>query len=207
MNVRIRHFGLEDYAVIWDDMKRFTTQRRGDAADELWVLEHAPVYTLGLNGDPRHAIAPLEAPLVRSDRGGQITYHGPGQLVIYTLIDLARRGLGVRALVSALETAVIRLCAQYGLFAETRPGAPGVYVNDGKLASLGLRVRRGCSYHGLSLNVDLELAPFDAIHPCGYQGLPVTSLAALGVSARTRDVAAPLLLGLITELHLDGPAP
>jgi lipoyl(octanoyl) transferase len=206
LDVRIRQLGVEDYATVWDAMKRFTAERDPMTPDELWVLEHSPVYTLGLNGDPGHAIAPLSAPLVRSDRGGQITYHGPGQLVIYVLIDLARRGLGVRALVSALEATVIGLCGQYGLLAETRPGAPGVYVAGRKLASLGLRVRRGCSYHGLSVNVDLDLSPFDAIHPCGYQGLPVTSLAALGISARTRDVAAPLLLGLITELHLDGPA-
>ena len=207
MDVLIRRFGVEDYATVWDSMKRFTAERTPATPDELWVLEHRPVYTLGLNGDPSHAIAPLSAPLVRSDRGGQITYHGPGQLVIYALIDLARRGLGVRALVSALETSVIGLCAQYGLRAETRRGAPGVYVAGSKLASLGLRVRRGCSYHGLSLNVDLDLSAFDAIHPCGYRGLPVTSLTALGIPVRVCEVTAPLLLGLITELHLDGPAP
>jgi lipoyl(octanoyl) transferase len=206
LELRIRKLGVESYQPVWDEMKRFTAERDSSTPDELWVLEHQPVYTLGLNGNPRHIIAPLAAPLVLSDRGGQITYHGPGQLIIYVLIDLARRGLGVRALVSAMENAVIALCAQYGLKAAPQAGAPGAYVEGRKLASLGLRIRRGCSYHGLSVNADVDLSPFSAIHPCGYQGLPVTRLSDLGVPARSAEIAAPLIAALLRELQIQGPS-
>lgn len=205
MEVKIRHRGLEDYSQVWQDMRQFTEARTEETPDELWVLEHPPVYTLGLNGDRRHILADtLPAPVITTDRGGQVTYHGPGQLVIYTLLDLNRRKLGVRALVTLLEQAVIRLLLQYGLRSASRPKAPGVYVDGRKIASLGLRVRRGCSYHGLSLNVDLDTAPFAAIAPCGQQGLEVTSLNALGIPVRCRETAAPLLLHLIQQL--DDPA-
>ncbi len=197
MDVRIRHRGVEDYDQIWREMRDFTAQRGSHTPDELWVLEHAPVYTLGLNGDRSHVVGPLRAPLIGSDRGGQVTYHGPGQLIIYTLIDLNRKTLGVRSLVTGLEQAVIRLLSQYGLRGQARREAPGVYVEGRKIASLGLRVRRGCSYHGLSLNVDLDLTPFAAIDPCGQRDLEVTSLAQLGVAVRCRETAAPLLLQLI----------
>lgn len=200
MKVRIRELGVEDYASIWAAMQGFTAERDAHSDDEFWVLEHHPVYTLGLNGDPAHLLRPTDVAVVRSDRGGQITYHGPGQLIIYTLVDLARRRLGVRDLVSALESSVCGLLRQYGIQGDVRRDRPGVYVDGRKIASLGLRVRRGCSYHGLSLNVDLDLSPFDAINPCGYAELPMTRLADLGAPVRCREAAAPLLRQLMHEL-------
>ncbi|SMF97129.1 lipoyl(octanoyl) transferase [Methylomagnum ishizawai] len=188
----IRPLGLKDYEDTWRAMRQFTETRGADTPDELWLLEHPPVYTLGMNGDPAHLLRASPIPVVKTDRGGQITYHGPGQLVAYLLADLKRNHLGVRSLVSLLENAAIGLLAQYGLKAVARPDAPGVYVEGRKIASVGLRVRRGCSYHGLSLNVDLDPAPFSAINPCGHAGLEVTSLAALGIGARVVDVMAPL---------------
>ncbi len=202
MEVKIRHRGLEDYTRVWQEMRQFTEDRTEETPDELWVLEHPSVYTLGLNADRRHILADsLPAPLIATDRGGQVTYHGPGQLIVYTLIDLNRRKLGVRTLVTVLEQAVIGLLLQYGLRSESLPKAPGVYVDGRKIASLGLRVRRGCSYHGLSLNVSVDTAPFAAIAPCGQQGLEVTSLNALGIPAHCRETAAPLLLHLIQRLE------
>jgi len=188
----IRPLGLKDYEDTWQAMRQFTETRGADTPDELWLLEHPPVYTLGMNCDPAHLLRASAIPVVKTDRGGQITYHGPGQLVAYLLADLKRNHLGVRSLVSLLENAAIGLLAQYGLKAVARPDAPGVYVEGRKIASVGLRVRRGCSYHGLSLNVDLDPTPFSAINPCGHAGLEVTSLAALGVGARVVDVMAPL---------------
>lgn len=204
MDVRIRHRGIEDYEPIWLEMRGFTEERGPDTLDEFWVLEHKPVFTLGLNGDRRHVLGPLSAPLVNSDRGGQVTYHGPGQLIVYALIDLNRKKLGVRAVVTGLEQAVIRLLSQYGVRSQARREAPGVYVEGRKIASLGLRVRRGCSYHGVSLNVDLDLTPFGAIDPCGQRNLEVTSLARLGVAVRCRETAAPLLLQLIQHFDYSG---
>jgi lipoyl(octanoyl) transferase len=188
--------GRRAYEPIWRAMQRFTEERGADTADEIWLLEHEPVFTLGMGADPAHVLAPGATAVVRIDRGGQVTYHGPGQLVIYTLIDLRRAGLGVRALVSALEQSVIDCAAGYGIRAETRAGAPGVYVQQRKLASVGLRVRRGGSYHGLALNVNMDLAPFGRINPCGYAGLQMTQLAALGGPAdvcQTARALAPLL--------------
>ncbi|MCL4104422.1 UNVERIFIED_CONTAM: hypothetical protein GTU68_047384 [Idotea baltica] len=158
-------------------MKDFTDGRSPDSPDELWLLQHAPVFTQGQAGKAEHVLAPGDIPVIQVDRGGQVTYHGPGQWVMYLLIDLRRRDLGVRALVDLIETALIDLLADYGIAAASRPDAPGVYVAGEKIAALGLRIRKGCSYHGLSLNVDMNLEPFQRINPCGHEGLQVTSMA------------------------------
>jgi len=176
----IRRLGLVEYEPTWRAMQRFTDERDATTPDEIWFLEHPPVFTLGMNASPAHVLAPGDIPVVQIDRGGQVTYHGPGQLVVYPLIDLRRAGLGVRDLVTALERSVIGLMADYGVVAEARRDAPGVYVEGRKLASLGIRVRRGASYHGLAMNVSLDLEPFGRINPCGYQGLEMTRLADLG---------------------------
>lgn len=193
----IRHLGLADYEPTWRAMQRFTEVRGVATADEIWFLEHPPVFTLGLNASRAHLLAPGDIPVVQVDRGGQVTYHGPGQLVVYPLIDLKRAGLSVRDFVTALERGVIELAARFGIVAECRRQAPGVYVAGRKLASVGVRVRRGGSYHGLALNVALDLEPFRRINPCGYQGLQMTQLADLGGPASVAVCAAalePLLL-------------
>ncbi|MFN2348019.1 MAG: lipoyl(octanoyl) transferase LipB [Thioalkalivibrio sp.] len=181
-------------------MQAFTDSRDETTPDELWVVEHPPVFTLGLNGQREHVLDAGEIPVIPVDRGGQVTYHGPGQAVLYVLVDLRRRGLGVRALVTLLEQAVIAFLADHGIQAEARPDAPGVYVHGAKIAALGLRVRRGASYHGLSLNVDPDLFAFARINPCGYEGLEVTSLKQLGVEMEVekvgRAVADKLMQGL-----------
>lgn len=187
MNAVLRRLGRVAYEPAWRAMQAFTDARGEATPDELWFLEHDPVFTQGLNGKAEHLLAPGEIPVVGIDRGGQVTYHGPGQLVMYALVDLRRRGIGVRELVVALEDAVIGLAAQHGIAAAGRRDAPGVYVGPRKLASIGLRVRRGCSYHGLALNVDMDLEPFRRINPCGMAGLAMTQLVTEG--ART-DVAA-----------------
>jgi len=158
-------------------MQQFTDARTPETPDEIWVLQHAPVYTLGQAGDPAHILNAGTIPVVQSDRGGQVTYHGPGQLIVYPLIDLRRYKLGVRSLVELLENAVIDLLKQYDINAVSRRDAPGVYVDSKKIAALGLRIRRGCSFHGLSMNIDMDLEPFERINPCGYAGLQVTQLA------------------------------
>ena len=196
MNAVLRWLGRADYAPTWRAMQSFTDLRDADTPDEVWFLEHEPVFTQGLNGRPEHLLATGDIPVVGIDRGGQVTYHGPGQLVVYTMIDLRRRGIGVRDLVVALENAVVALAARHGTTAAGRRDAPGVYVGSRKLASLGLRVRRGCSYHGLALNVDMDLEPFGRINPCGMAGLAMTQLAAAGAALDVREVAielAPLL--------------
>ncbi|MDF9392659.1 MULTISPECIES: lipoyl(octanoyl) transferase LipB [Methylococcus] len=200
MAFRIRMLGRADYEPVWRAMQEFTGQRADDTADELWLVEHSPVYTLGMNGDPAHILDAGDVPVVQTDRGGQVTYHGPGQLVLYTLVDLQRRKLGVRRMVSALEQAVISLLRQYGLEAQARSDAPGVYVDGAKIASLGLRVRRGCCYHGVALNVRPELEAFGRIHPCGHAGLAVTRLADLGVAAQVFEPAAALVRELMVQL-------
>jgi len=205
--LRLRNLGLTDYEPIWHAMQEFTEQRDEDTLDELWLLEHHPVYTLGLNGDIRHVIRTTDIPVVKTDRGGQITYHGPGQLIAYVLVDLQRKSLGVRRLVSALENAVIGLLKQYGITAKARRDAPGVYVDGRKIASLGLRVRKGCSYHGLSLNVSSDLSPFSAINPCGYADLEVTSLTALDVAIRPHEIAAPLTVEIMQTLNYERVIP
>jgi lipoyl(octanoyl) transferase len=176
----VRKSGQVDYDSTLASMTEFTDRRTPDTPDEFWLLEHQPVFTLGLAGKHDHILAAGDIPVVQVDRGGQVTYHGPGQLVVYTLIDLKRAGLTIRDLVSALENAVIDTVAEYGIESRNRCEAPGVYVGEEKLASIGLRVRRGCSYHGLSLNVDMDLAPFERINPCGYEGMRMTQLTELG---------------------------
>jgi lipoyl(octanoyl) transferase len=182
-------------------MQQHTDTRDADTPDQIWFLEHPPVFTLGMNADPSHVLGAGDIPVVRIDRGGQVTYHGPGQLMIYPLIDLRRAGLGVRDLVSALERSSIALLAEFGVAAEIRSGAPGVYVADAKIASIGIRVRRGASYHGLALNVDMDLAPFDRINPCGYAGLKMTQLAEFGRKPGLEPVARALAPLLIDQLN------
>lgn len=175
----VRDLGRRPLEEVWAEMREFTDRRTSTTADELWLVEHPPVFTLGLNADRTHVLAPGDIPVVQIDRGGQVTYHGPGQVVAYVLVDLRRLPLDVRGLVMALENAVIRTVAGYGVRAEGRRDAPGVYVDGKKLAAIGLRVRRFCSYHGIAVNVALDLEPFRRINPCGYAGLEVTQLADL----------------------------
>lgn len=190
----VRSLGRIDYLPCWQAMQAFTDQRDAADQDEFWVLEHPPVFTQGQAGKAEHLLMPGDIPVVQVDRGGQVTYHGPGQLVIYLLIDLRRRRQGVRYLVDGIEQALIALLAHYGVSAAARAAAPGVYVGDAKIASLGLRIRKGCSFHGLSLNLDLDLEPFSRINPCGYEGLAVTRLSDLWVGALDRDRVAALLV-------------
>ena len=198
----VRHLGLTDYEPTWRAMQRFTEERGADTADEIWFLEHRAVFTLGVSASRAHLLAPGDIPVVQIDRGGQVTYHGPGQLVVYPLIDLRRAALGVREFVSALERAVIDLAADYGIAAEARREAPGVYVGGRKLASVGVRVRRGGSFHGLALNVALDLEPFDRINPCGYAGLRMTQLSELGGPRSVSECAGALEPHLRRALRL-----
>ncbi len=177
--LHIRNFlesGPQPYEPVWQAMQQFTRERDKDAVDEIWLMEHQPVYTLGQAGDPSHIISAAGIPVVKVDRGGQVTYHGPGQLMFYTLIDIARLGIGVRDLVVLLEDAVVELLREFDISARGDRKAPGVYVENKKIAALGLRVSGGCTYHGLCLNVDFDAAPFDGINPCGYAGMQVTQL-------------------------------
>jgi lipoyl(octanoyl) transferase len=183
----IRHLGRVDYQPTWQRMQQFTDSRAAQTADELWFLEHPPVFTLGMAGRREHLLAPGDIPVQHTDRGGQVTYHGPGQLVVYALLDLRRAGLGLRDLVTGLEQSVIRYAAQLGVTANAQPAAPGIYVDGRKLASVGIRIRRGASYHGLALNVNMDLEPFLRINPCGHAGQVMTQLADL---TPVRDVAA-----------------
>ncbi len=192
----IHWLGRCAYEPTWRAMQRYTQQRDADAPDQIWLLEHDPVFTLGMNADRSHVLAPGDIPVVQIDRGGQVTYHGPGQLVIYPLIDLRRAALGLRDLLTALERSVIDYAARFGIQARGRADAPGVYVGERKLASVGLRIRRGGSYHGLALNVAMDLEPFGRINPCGFAGLRMTQLCELGGPAEIAAVAtdlAPLL--------------
>jgi lipoyl(octanoyl) transferase len=198
----LKYLGNVAYEPAWRAMQRFTDERDASTRDEIWFLEHPPVFTLGMNGKPEHVLAAGDIPVVQIDRGGQVTYHGPGQLVVYPLIDLRRHKLGVRELVMALETAVIDTAAHWGIDAIAKREAPGVYVGGRKLASVGLRIRRGCSYHGLAFNVAMNLEPFQRINPCGYQGLEVTDLAGLGVRHSVSDVAKVMAPKLLTALGL-----
>src|SRR5258708_19868642 len=185
----VRHLGLGGYASTCQAMRRFTDARGTTTPDELWALEHPPTYTVGIAGRAEHFPRGGEVPVERTDRGGQITYHGPGQAIVYALVDLGRRGLTVRGMVSLIERAVIELLGAHGVGAERRKGAPGVYVDGAKIAALGLRVRRGCCYHGLALNVAMDLAPFSATHPCGYPGLAVTQTRAHRGLPAAREIA------------------
>lgn len=198
--IALKRLGLTDYEPTWQAMQAFTTQRTDDTPDELWLTEHPPVYTLGLNRKDVRMPWRDDIPLVRTDRGGKITYHGPGQILIYLLLDLKRQGLTVRQLVDHMEGAIIALLADYGVQAEDRPDAPGVYVNGSKIASLGLRLKNGCCYHGLSLNVDMDLSPFDAIDPCGYRGLQVTQTRNLGIAVDYATLANRLIALLQKQL-------
>jgi lipoyl(octanoyl) transferase len=203
----IRHLGLVPYEPTWRAMQRFTDERDAGTRDEIWVLEHPPVFTLGLNAKREHVLAAGDIPVIQIDRGGQVTYHGPGQLVVYPLIDLKRRGMGVRALVTALENAVVSYAAEMGVIARAAREAPGVYVDGAKLASVGLRVRRGSSYHGVALNVSLDLEPFRRINVCGYPGLGVTRLADLVPGCDMESATRGFVPHLLRQLGLaDAPA-
>jgi lipoyl(octanoyl) transferase len=196
----LRELGLVDYQPTLDAMRQLTDARDADTCDELWLLQHHRVFTQGQAGKAEHILAPGDIPVIQVDRGGQVTYHGPGQWVLYLLLDLRRRHMGVRDLVNLIERSVVQLLSEYGIVATARPDAPGVYVAGDKVASLGLRIRRGCSYHGLSLNVDMDLEPFGRINPCGYRDLNVTSMASL-VPGRNLDMQAvgERLLTLLAE--------
>ena len=196
----VRHLGLADYVPTWRAMEQFTLERGPETADEIWFLEHPPVFTLGLAGKMEHVLAPGDIPVVHIDRGGQVTYHGPGQLVVYPLLDLRRLKLGVRELVEALENSVIDTLESYGIQARGRRDAPGVYVDARKICSIGIRVRRGCTYHGIAFNVAMDLEPFTRINPCGYAGLEMTQASALGGPSQVRQVAAGLLPALLERL-------
>ena len=188
----IRHPGQVNYETAWHNMQTFTNSRDDNTPDELWFLEHPPVFTLGRNGKQEHLHNTGEIPVINTDRGGQVTYHGPGQLIAYPLLDINRRQLGVQSLVRTLEQAVIDLCTDYRIDAHRREKAPGVYVDDHKLAALGLRIRKGCSFHGLSLNIDMDLTPFSMIDPCGYADMEVTQLRDLGVEASMKTITDQL---------------
>ena len=192
----VRRLGLVEYEPTWAAMRAFTDARTDETADELWLLEHPPVFTLGQAGKPEHLLRETGIPLVKIDRGGQITYHGPGQIVVYLLVDLHRRHIKVREMVNLMEQALIDCLADYGLAAERKDGAPGVYIAGAKIAALGLRVRNGCTYHGLALNVDADLAPFSAINPCGYEGLETIRMKDFGVTDGVAAVGERLLAHL-----------
>lgn len=198
---RVRRLGRVEYEPTWRAMQRFTAERAADAADEVWLLEHPPVYTLGVAGRPQHLPRIANGiPVVKTDRGGQITYHGPGQIVLYTLLDLRRRGLAVRPLVRLLEQSVIDVLAGYGVAAAARVEAPGVYANGAKIAALGLRIRDGCCYHGLAFNVNMDLSPFHAIDPCGYSGLAVTQARELGITDTPEVLGGKLVRSILERL-------
>src|SRR5690348_10195255 len=197
----IKNLGRVDYEPTWRAMERFTLERGPETPDEIWFLEHPPVFTLGLAGKMEHVLAPGDIPVVHIDRGGQVTYHGPGQLVVYPLVDLRRQKLGVRELVEALENSVIDTLEGYGIAARGRRDAPGVYVDARKVCSIGIRVRRGCSYHGIAFNVAMDLEPFQRINPCGYAGLEMTQVSALGGPKDLRQVAEDLTPALLEHLR------
>jgi lipoyl(octanoyl) transferase len=201
--IKVRSLGLQDYEPLWRAMQQFTDTRTPQTADEIWFTEHPPVFTLGLNASREHLIDTGDIPVVQIDRGGQVTYHGPGMLMVYPLIDLKRLGLGVRDLVTALERSVVDLAAGYGIEARAKPDAPGVYVADTKFASVGLRIRRGASYHGMALNVRVDLEPFLRINPCGYAGLEMTDLATLGGDSNLDTVQQKLLPHFLKHLRLE----
>ena len=198
----VRELGRQDYEPLWRRMQAFTDARDATTPDELWLAEHPPVFTLGMAASREHVLAPGDIPLVQIDRGGQVTYHGPGQLMVYPMIDVRRARIGVRALVTALETSVVRMLAPLGIEAAGRRDAPGVYAGGRKLASIGLRIRRGASYHGMALNVDMNLEPFLRINPCGFAGLEVTDLRGLGAALTLRQAATALTPLLLEELGL-----
>lgn len=184
--------GLKDYQQVWQSMQDFTDGRESTTRDQIWLLEHPAIYTLGQNADTRHLLNPGDIPVLKVDRGGQVTYHGPGQIIMYPLINLKARGIGVRQLVTLLEASVIALLIELGIESAARRDAPGVYIGEAKIAALGLRVRRGCSYHGVALNYDLDLEPYQHINPCGYQNLDVTRLLDHGITLPRQQLATRL---------------
>ena len=200
---RVRSLGRQRYEPVWRAMQRFTDVRDEHSADEIWMVEHEPVFTLGQAGKPEHVLAAGDIPVIHVDRGGQVTYHGPGQIVAYPLLDLKRMKVGVREYVCRIEQAIIDTAADWNIHAERREGAPGVYVAGAKVAALGIRVRRGCTFHGLAFNIAMDLEPFARINPCGYQGLQVTSLADLGGPSGMQAVAPVLLAHLATQFDLE----
>nr|WP_227978143.1 lipoyl(octanoyl) transferase LipB [Arenimonas daejeonensis] len=198
----VRELGRQPYEPVWRAMQRLTDARGPDTEDELWLVEHDPVFTLGQAGKPEHVLAPGDIPVINVDRGGQVTYHGPGQIVAYPLVDLRRLGLGVRELVCRIEQAVIDVLAEQGIAAARKDGAPGIYVDGAKVMALGLRVRRGCSFHGLAFNVAMDLEPFRRINPCGFQGLEVTSVLDLGGPGDPAVLKPALVAALSRQLGL-----
>ncbi len=200
---RIRDLGLAEYRTVWQRMQDFTATRQPHTTDEIWFVQHPPVFTQGVGGRAEHVLDPADIPVIATDRGGQVTYHGPGQWVAYVLLDLRRLGLNVRTLVRRLEESVISLLENHDIKAGTRADAPGVYVNGAKIASLGLRVTRGCSYHGLALNVDMDLTPFERINPCGYAGQPVTQLSALKAGITMAQARRALEQNLLDAIYND----
>ena len=197
----IRSLGRVEYGHTWQAMKQFTAARTAATRDEIWLLQHPPVYTQGLAGKPEHLLSANNIPVIKVDRGGQITYHGPGQIIAYLLLDLRRWKLNVRELVRLMEQAVIDLLAQHGVAAKGREDAPGVYVNDAKIASLGLKIKNGCCYHGIALNADMDLSPFSFINPCGYAGLRVTQMRDLGIDTSQDKLEQQLALNLVRLLQ------
>jgi lipoyl(octanoyl) transferase len=200
MQIKVRRLGLQDYLHCLQAMQDFTLSRDEHTSDEIWVVEHPAVFTQGLNGKAEHLLQTSAIPVVNADRGGQITYHAPGQLVVYTLIDIKRLQIGVRDLVTILEQSMIVALVQYGIHALAKPEAPGVYIEDQKIGSVGLRIKKNCSYHGLSLNNCMDMKPFAYINPCGYQGLQITQLAELGVDIKTHELAVPVVNAIVSAL-------
>lgn len=203
-SIEVKYLGRQPYLLVWQAMKDFTQHRNDGEVDQLWIVEHDPVFTLGRNGSPAHILDAGSIPIVNTDRGGQVTYHGPGQVVIYCLLDLKRYELGIRALVELIENSVIELLKQFQIAARGDRKAPGVYVGDAKIAALGLRVSKGCTYHGVSLNVDMDLAPFSAINPCGYAGLKVTQCKDLGIELTVEQAGKRLSDIVVNRLNQHG---
>lgn len=201
MPTTIRELGVQPYEPIWQEMQRLTQERTDKTHDEIWVLEHLPVYTLGLNGKQEHLLNPGDIPVIQSDRGGQVTYHGPGQLIVYTLLDIKRRKLGIRQLVTLLEQSMVTALAQFGITATVNPQAPGVYVDSKKIGSIGIRIKNNASYHGISINNNMDLTPFDHINTCGYRDLQVTQLADFGIDISTADLAIPVVNAINSSLY------
>jgi lipoyl(octanoyl) transferase len=202
--VKTRYLGRQDYVPLWREMQKFTDERDESTPDEIWFCEHPPVFTLGLNASKEHLLAPGDIPVVQIDRGGQVTFHGPGQLMVYPLIDIRRANIGVRTLVTALEQSVVDLAAEFDVAAAARADAPGVYVEGDKLASVGLRIRRGSSFHGMALNVDVDLEPFTRINPCGYAELKMTDLHRLGIDLQLAATSEKVLPHFLRHLGLPG---
>lgn len=199
--LKIRYLGLQDYQATWLQMSDFTSSRTPLTVDELWLVEHPPVFTQGRAGKAEHLLQQTDIPIVKSDRGGQVTYHGPGQLIVYLLIDIRRKDFNVRKLVSIIEQSIITLLADYHVIAFAKADAPGVYVNNKKIASLGLKIRKGCSFHGLALNIDMDLSPFLQINPCGYAGLEMTQCKNEGITLTLNELAPLLIDKLNKQLH------